>query len=54
MTCTLTNSRSTAELTLIKSVTNDNGGTATAADFTLTYTGAASGSEMPRSRARSH
>ncbi|NEY92196.1 beta strand repeat-containing protein, partial [Tabrizicola oligotrophica] len=39
--CTFTNTRSTAELTLVKSVVNDNGGTAAADDFTLSYGGTA-------------
>jgi hypothetical protein len=35
VTCTFTNTLQTGTLTVIKSVTNDNGGTATAANFTL-------------------
>jgi len=38
-TCTITNDDQTAHLTLIKNVTNDNGGTAQAADWTLTADG---------------
>jgi hypothetical protein len=38
-TCTLTNNDKTAHLTLVKTVTNDNGGTATATDFTLSASG---------------
>ncbi|WP_269930950.1 DUF7507 domain-containing protein [Aminobacter sp. HY435] len=37
--CTITNDDIGPKLTLLKSVTNDNGGTAVAADFTLTATG---------------
>src|SRR5699024_1063346 len=35
VTCTFTNTRVTGSLTLIKHVVNDNGGKATASDFTL-------------------
>ncbi|MCA0299486.1 MAG: isopeptide-forming domain-containing fimbrial protein, partial [Proteobacteria bacterium] len=38
-TCTITNDDQAATLTLVKTVTNDNGGTATVADFPLTATG---------------
>ncbi|MGO4774155.1 hypothetical protein AB4084_01240, partial [Lysobacter sp. 2RAB21] len=38
-TCTITNDDQAATLTLIKTVTNDNGGTATINDFPLTATG---------------
>ena len=46
-TCTINNNDNTAHLKLVKTVTNDNGGTAAATDWTLTadgtidYTGAA-------------
>ena len=36
VTCTITNDDQAAHLTLVKSVTNDNGGTAKAIDWTLT------------------
>ena len=35
-TCTINNNDNAATLTLVKTVTNDNGGTAVAADFTIT------------------
>src|SRR5204863_486831 len=38
-TCTLTNNDQTAHLTLVKTVTNNNGGTAVATDFTLSAAG---------------
>jgi hypothetical protein len=38
-TCTINNDDQTAHLTLVKTVTNDNGGTATATDFTLSAAG---------------
>src|SRR5204862_2202730 len=38
-TCTITNSDTTAHLTLVKHVTNNNGGTAQATDFTLSAAG---------------
>ena len=38
-TCTITNDDIVPTLTLVKAVTNDNGGTAVAADWTLTATG---------------
>lgn len=38
-TCTITNSDNTPSLTLVKEVTNDNGGTATPGNWTLTATG---------------
>ncbi len=38
-TCTITNNDIPAHLTLVKSVTNNNGGTAVATDFTLSATG---------------
>jgi hypothetical protein len=38
-TCTINNNDNPASLTLVKVVTNDNGGTATAANFNLTATG---------------
>jgi LPXTG-site transpeptidase (sortase) family protein len=38
-TCTITNNDQVPSLTLVKSVTNDNGGTAAATDWTLTATG---------------
>src|SRR5205807_7561075 len=38
-TCTVTNNDQAAHLNVIKHVINDNGGTATAADFTMTVTG---------------
>ncbi|WP_185741917.1 hypothetical protein, partial [Pseudoxanthomonas sp. 3HH-4] len=38
-TCTITNNDQPATLTLVKTVVNDNGGTATVADFPLTATG---------------
>ena len=38
-TCTITNTAQPAHLTLVKVVTNDNGGTKTVADFPLTATG---------------
>jgi Prealbumin-like fold domain len=38
-TCTVTNDDQAATLTLLKTVTNDNGGTAVDTDFTLTATG---------------
>ena len=38
-TCTITNDDNAPSLTLVKVVVNDNGGSATAADFTLTATG---------------
>ncbi|WP_149142063.1 beta strand repeat-containing protein, partial [Gemmobacter caeruleus] len=41
VTCTFTNRRATAQLTLLKTVVNDNGGTAVAGDFTLSYDGTA-------------
>jgi hypothetical protein len=40
-TCTVTNDDQIATLTVIKHVINDNGGTRTAADFTMTVTGGA-------------
>jgi uncharacterized protein involved in tellurium resistance len=46
VTCTFTNTRQAATLTVIKHVVNDNGGTATASDFTMTVTG---GSPSPAS-----
>ena len=44
-TCTVTNDDIAPKLTVIKHVINDNGGTKTAADFTLTATGA--GTQRP-------
>ncbi|WP_296281491.1 hypothetical protein, partial [Pseudoxanthomonas sp.] len=38
-TCTITNNDQAATLTLVKTVVNDNGGTATVSDFPLTATG---------------
>ncbi|MEH6422629.1 hypothetical protein, partial [Pseudomonas sp. CGJS7] len=38
-TCTIDNNDQAATLTLVKTVTNDNGGTATVSDFPLTATG---------------
>ncbi len=38
-TCTITNNDNAPSLTLVKTVTNDNGGTAAASDWTLTATG---------------
>ena len=38
-TCTITNDDQPATLTLVKTVTNDNGGTAVPTDWTLTATG---------------
>jgi uncharacterized repeat protein (TIGR01451 family) len=38
-TCTINNNDVAPKLTLVKTVTNDNGGTATTADFTLSATG---------------
>ena len=38
-TCTITNNDQTAHLTLVKTVTNNNGGTAVATDFTLSAAG---------------
>src|SRR3954452_24108404 len=38
-TCTITNDDSTAHLTLVKRVINDNGGSAVATDFTLSADG---------------
>ena len=46
VTCTITNDDQAAHLTLVKTVTNDNGGTAKAIDWTLTRR------RTPRSRAR--
>ena len=46
VTCTFVNTRQAAKLIVIKHVVNDNGGTATAADFTMTVTG---GSPSPGS-----
>jgi len=40
VTCTITNNDNAPSLTLLKTVTNDNGGTAVAADWTLTAAGA--------------
>ncbi len=42
--CTINNNDTPATLTLIKTVTNDNGGTRTIADFPLTATGTTTGS----------
>ena len=42
-TCTITNTAQQAHLTLIKTVTNDHGGTATPSDWTLTGTGPTNG-----------
>ncbi|MGV1010645.1 MAG: LPXTG cell wall anchor domain-containing protein, partial [Dermatophilaceae bacterium] len=39
VTCTINNDDQSATLTLVKTVTNDNGGTAVATDWTLTATG---------------
>jgi transcription elongation GreA/GreB family factor len=39
VTCTINNNDNAPKLTLVKTVTNDNGGTKTAADFPLTATG---------------
>ena len=39
VTCTITNDDQAAHLTLVKTVTNDNGGTAKATDWTLTGDG---------------
>jgi Prealbumin-like fold domain len=39
VTCTINNNDNTSSLTLVKTVTNDNGGTATTANFPLTATG---------------
>src|SRR5439155_16808246 len=39
-TCTITNNDASAHLTLVKVVVNDNGGTATKSDFTLSANGA--------------
>ena len=41
-TCTITNDDQAAHLTLVKTVTNDNGGTAVAGDFTLSAAGPSS------------
>ena len=41
VTCTIVNTDDTPQLKLVKTVTNNDGGTATAADFTLTATAAA-------------
>src|SRR5262249_56129777 len=38
-TCTINNDDKTAHLTLVKTVTNDNGGTAKTTDFTLSAAG---------------
>ena len=38
-TCTITNDDIPAQLTLVKEVVNDDGGTAAATDWTLTATG---------------
>jgi hypothetical protein len=46
VTCTFVNTRQAAKLIVIKHVVNDNGGTATAGDFTMTVTG---GSPSPGS-----
>lgn len=43
VTCTITNTAQQARLTLIKTVTNDNGGTATPAQWNLTATGPTTG-----------
>ena len=43
VTCTITNTAQAPTLTLAKSVTNDHGGTATPADWTLTATGPTAG-----------
>ena len=43
VTCTITNSAQQAHLTLIKTVTNDNGGTAAPTAWTLTATGVTAG-----------
>jgi hypothetical protein len=45
-TCTITNNDIPPKLHLRKVVTNDNGGTATVADFTLTATGTVSGNNL--------
>src|SRR4029079_18748078 len=39
VTCTINNNDNASTLTLVKTVTNDNGGTATVASFPLTATG---------------
>ena len=43
VTCTINNNDQVAQLTLIKTVTNDNGGTALPTDWTLTATGPTTG-----------
>ncbi|THD81159.1 DUF11 domain-containing protein, partial [Aliigemmobacter aestuarii] len=47
VTCTLTNRYNKGSLTLVKSVTNDNGGTAAAGAFTLSYNGTAATQGVP-------
>ncbi|GAA3617811.1 hypothetical protein GCM10022236_20050 [Microlunatus ginsengisoli] len=44
VTCEITNTAQQAHLTLVKTVTNDNGGTAEATDWTLSATGGPTGS----------
>ena len=46
-TCTITNTAQQAHLTLVKTVTNDNGGTATANQWTLAATGPTTGITGP-------
>ena len=43
VTCTITNTAQPAQLTLVKTVINDNGGTAEATDWTLTAAGPTAG-----------
>ena len=51
-TCTITNDDIAAKLIVIKNVVNDEGGTKTAADFTLTVTGARPARRASPARAR--
>ena len=54
-TCTITNDDIAPTLTVIKHVINDNGGTKTAADFSMTVTGAApTGGHLPGRRVAGH
>ena len=47
VTCTITNTAQQPHLTLVKTVTNDNGGTAVPTDWTLTANGPTTGVSGP-------
>ena len=52
VTCTITNTAPAARLTLVKTVTNDSGGTAVPANWTLTAAGPTTGSPVRPARPR--